>query len=77
MTEDDAVLAALWVENDKRLNELADQQDAEEREAVRGMVPAPHYELNDGTCVSCGQEWICPGYSEQLAERERAERGEG
>jgi hypothetical protein len=35
--------------------------DAEEREAVRGMADPPHYELNDGTCVGCGEPWMCEG----------------
>ena len=35
------------------------RSDAEEREAVRGMTNPPHYELNDGTCVSCGETWQC------------------
>lgn len=35
--------------------------DAEDRAWVAAM-PAdirPHYELNDGTCVNCGEPWIC------------------
>ena len=37
------------------------QSDAEERAAV-AVMPAgtrPHYELNDGTCVTCGKPWMC------------------
>lgn len=35
--------------------------DRVERAAAEMLPPdqRPHYELNDGTCVSCGQEWVC------------------
>lgn len=48
--------------------------DAEEREAVRGMADPPHYELSDGTCVGCGEPWMCEGYL--LGLREEADRAD-
>jgi hypothetical protein len=33
-------------------------------------VTGAHYELDDGTCVTCGQPWICQGYIDALVERE-------
>ena len=47
-------------------NQLEDEAraDTEEREAVRGMTDPPHYELNDGTCVSCGRSWPCGAWEQ-------------
>lgn len=49
-----------------------DEQDARERVTVAAMPEGerPHYELNDGTCVSCGQPWMCQGYIDSLALQE-------
>lgn len=42
--------------------------DAEEREAVRGLANPPHFELNDGTCVACGNPWPCPNACDEYKE---------
>ena len=43
--------------------------DAEERTFVNSLPVGehrPHYELNDGTCVSCGERWECVGFYMEL-----------
>jgi hypothetical protein len=43
------------------ISQTEQRADAEERAWVAAL-PADqraHYELNDGTCVTCGEPWIC------------------
>ena len=45
-----------------RIAEDEAREDADERESAVGMANPPHYEWNDGTCVSCGATWPCTGW---------------